>query len=285
MERSTHITNTHITAKKNTNPCSELRQTNLIRHAVIIQDTSLGPGHTPHDLSRRLGIEQFVLQRVYHLVTNSYSLMNILPVNGQEFPSLINVTIDDLSSGFEAGLFTSVDLVEAYLARIKEVNDEFKAVTEINPDALSIAAELDSKRANGVVLGPLHGIPILIKDNIATKDGMNNTAGSWALVGAQVSQDSFVARKLREGGAVILGKANMSQWAMGRSSNSSNGWSAYGGLGTGAYYPGMDPYGSSSGSGVATALGLSLAALGTEVSFSRDHHPTFPGPCSYGRVQ
>ncbi|KAM0325450.1 hypothetical protein ACHAQA_007436 [Verticillium albo-atrum] len=197
------------------------------------------------------------------LLTTSHSAL-ALTIKGQEFPSLINVTIDDLSQGLKAGLFTSVDLVEAYLARIAEVNGEFKALTEINPDALSIAAELDAQRANGAVLGPLHGIPILIKDNIATKDRMNNTAGSWALVGAEVPEDSFVAKKLREGGAVILGKANMSQWANARSSNSSNGWSAYGGQGTGAYYPDMDPFGSSSGSGVATALGLSLAALGTE---------------------
>ncbi|KAH7303438.1 amidase signature domain-containing protein [Stachybotrys elegans] len=189
-------------------------------------------------------------------------------VNGQEFPSLINVTIDELQEGLESGLFTSVDLVKTYIARISEVNDEFNAVIEINPDAVDIAGELDARRANGSTYGPMHGIPILIKDNIATNDGMNNTAGSFALLGAKVPQDSFVAQKLREAGAIILGKSNLSQWANFRSTNSSNGWSANGGQVKGAYYPNMDPSGSSSGSGVASALGLALASLGTETSGS-----------------
>lgn len=120
-------------------------------------------------------------------------------------------------------------------------------------------------RANGTTLGPLHGIPILIKDNIATADKMNNTAGSFALVGAKVPHDSTMAVKLRAAGAIILGKANLSQWANYRSSNSSSGWSAYGGQATGAYYPNEDPGGSSSGSGVAASIGLCLATLGTEV--------------------
>jgi amidase len=111
-------------------------------------------------------------------------------------------------------------------------------------------------------------MPILIKNNIATKDKMNNTAGSWALVGAKVPRDATVAAKLRKAGAIILGKTNLSQWANYRSSNSSNGWSAYGGQVYGAYYPGQDPSGSSSGSGVASSLGLSLSALGTETDGS-----------------
>ncbi|KAI9170660.1 putative amidase [Paramyrothecium foliicola] len=193
---------------------------------------------------------------------------DVVLVKGQPFPSLIDVTIDDLNGGLESGLFTSVDLVKAYLGRIEEVNDELNVVTEINPDALRIAAELDELRKSGDVKGPLHGIPILIKNNIATDDKMNNTAGSWALIGAKVPHDSFMARKLREAGAVILGKANLSQWANYRSSNSTSGWSAHGGQVYGVYYPGMDPSGSSSGSGVASALGLALGALGTETSGS-----------------
>ena len=189
-------------------------------------------------------------------------------VKGKEFPSLIDVTIDDLQGGLETGLFTSVDLVNAYIARIQEVNSTLNVVTELNPDALLIAAELDAARANGTTLGTLHGIPILIKNNIATKDKMNNTAGSWALVGATVPTDSFMAKKLREAGAIILGKTNLSQWANYRSSNSSNGWSAYGGQVYGAYYPHMDPSGSSSGSGVASSIGLALASLGTEVRYA-----------------
>jgi amidase len=186
-------------------------------------------------------------------------------VRGQSFPSLINATIDDLSAGLESGLFTSAELVSTYFARIREVNSLLNVVTEVNPDALSIADDLDSQRAKGRIIGPLHGIPVLIKDNIATGDKMNNTAGSWALVGAKVPSDSFMAKKLRAAGAIILGKANLSQWANYRSSNSSNGWSAYGGQVYGAYYPKMDPSGSSSGSGVSTSLGLSSGVLGTEV--------------------
>lgn len=138
------------------------------------------------------------------------------------------------------------------------------AVVEINPDALSIAAELDAERKKGKKRGPLHGIPILIKNNIATADKMQNTAGSYALLGATVPRDSTMAAKLRQAGAVILGKTNLNQWASFRSTNSSNGWSAYGGQTFGAYYPNQDPSGSSSGSGVASSLGLALATLGTE---------------------
>lgn len=155
--------------------------------------------------------------------------------------------------------------MNAYLARIAEVNPILHAVNEVNPDALAIAADLDAKRAAGTTLGPLHGIPILIKDNIATADKMNNTAGSFALLGAKVPRDSTLAAKLRKAGAIILGKTNLSQWANYRSSNSSNGWTAIGGQTYGAYYPNMDPSGSSSGSGVSSSIGLALAALGSEV--------------------
>ncbi|RYP88175.1 hypothetical protein DL770_004680 [Monosporascus sp. CRB-9-2] len=189
-------------------------------------------------------------------------------VKGKPFPSLIDVTIDDLQDGLRSGLFSSVDLVNAYLARIQEVNGTLHAVTEVNPDALRIARELDSMRVNGTNLGPLHGVPILIKNNIATKDKMDNSAGSWALVGAKVPVDSFMAQKLRKAGAIILGKTNLSQWANYRSSNSSNGWSAHGGQVLAPYYPNQDPSGSSSGSGVASTLGLALASLGTETSGS-----------------
>lgn len=189
-------------------------------------------------------------------------------IKGQQFPSLIEVTVEDLQDGLESGLFTSVDLVKAYEARIMEVNSTLHMVTELNPDALSIAATADALRANGTLLGPLHGIPILIKNNIATDDAMNNTAGSFSLRGSKVPADSTMAAKLRKAGAVILGKTNLSQWANYRSDNSSNGWSAYGGQTYGAYYPGQDPSGSSSGSGVSSSIGLALAALGTETSGS-----------------
>ncbi|KAH0341462.1 amidase, partial [Aureobasidium melanogenum] len=185
-----------------------------------------------------------------------------------EFPSLINVTTEELATGLEAGRFTSVNLVKAYSARIMEMNSTLRMVTELNPDALAIAAELDAMRANGTILGPLHGLPILIKNNIATADQMNNTAGSFSLLGAKVPRDSTLAAKLRKAGAIILGKTNLSQWANYRSNNSTNGWSAYGGQTEAAYYPHQDPSGSSSGSGVSSSLGLALSALGSETSGS-----------------
>lgn len=154
------------------------------------------------------------------------------------------------------------------LSQLTIVLSTLHMVTELNPDALSIAAEADALRANGTMLGPLHGIPILIKNNIATDDMMNNTAGSFSLLGSKVPRDSTVAKKLRKSGAIILGKTNLSQWANYRSDNTSNGWSAYGGQTYGAYYPGQDPSGSSSGSGVSSSIGLALAALGTETSGS-----------------
>ncbi|KAL8969291.1 MAG: hypothetical protein Q9183_002070 [Haloplaca sp. 2 TL-2023] len=186
----------------------------------------------------------------------------------QTVPLLIDVTTEQLETGLERGLFTSVDLVNAYIARIQEVNSTLNVVTEINPDALQIAAELDAERANGSTRGPLHGMPILIKGNIGTADKMSTTAGSFALLGATLPRDSAIAAKLRAAGVVLLGKTNLSQWANFRSNNSTNGWSAYGGQTFGAYFPEQDPSGSSSGSGVASSIGLALASLGTETSGS-----------------
>ena len=127
--------------------------------------------------------------------------------NGTSFPALINVTLDDLQAGLAQELFTSVDLVNVYVDRIHEANGTLSMVTEINPDAVSIAQELDQERKDGKSRGPLHGIPVLIKNNIATDDQMNNTAGSFALLGAKVPTDSTIAAKLRQAGAVILGKS------------------------------------------------------------------------------
>jgi amidase len=186
-----------------------------------------------------------------------------------QLPELLDATLAELRHGLDSGLFTSVDLTKAYIARIEEVNDDLHAVNEINPDALVIAAELDAERKNGKAgCSPLHGIPVLIKDNIATNDKMNNTAGSYALLGATVPQDSTIAAKLRKSGVIILGKANLSQWANYRSILTSNGWSSYTGQTIGGYFPGQDPSGSSSGSGVSSSLGLAWACLGSETSGS-----------------
>ncbi|OAA64024.1 glutamyl-tRNA(Gln) amidotransferase subunit A [Cordyceps fumosorosea ARSEF 2679] len=182
-----------------------------------------------------------------------------------QLPLLLDATLDELRTGLDAGRFTSMELTKAYIARIREVNEDLHAVTEINPDALDIAAELDRVRALATgPLHPLHGIPILVKNNIGTADKMNNTAGSTALLGAKLKQDSTVVSKLREAGVVILGKSNLSQWAGSRSLQASNGWSAHGGQTIGAYFPEQDPDGSSSGSAVASSIGLAWASLGTE---------------------
>lgn len=186
----------------------------------------------------------------------------------EAFPSLLDAALEDLIHGLESRMFTSRDLVQAYSARILEVNNTLNMVTELNPDAMAIAATLDAQRYNGTILGPLHGIPILIKNNIATADQMNNTSGSWSLIGAKVLQDSTVVSKLRRAGAIILGKTNLSQWAEYRSENTSYGWSAHGGQTYGAFFPEQDPWGSSSGSGVASSLGLALASIGTETNGS-----------------
>ncbi|KAK4635113.1 Putative amidase [Fulvia fulva] len=209
-----------------------------------------------------------------HLLTTLLSILvlgsarSLKCGSSNQFPDLLDAELEDLVTGLEAGLWTSVDLVNAYTARIVEVNSTLHAVTELNPDALAIAEASDAARKNGSICGPLHGIPILIKNNIATDDKMNNTAGSWGLLGATVPRDATMAAKLRKAGAVILGKTNLSQWANYRSDNSSNGWSAYGGQTYAAYYPGQDPSGSSSGSGVSSSIGLALASLGTETSGS-----------------
>lgn len=129
------------------------------------------------------------------------------PCSGTNFPALINVTLDDLRGGLSQRLFTSVDLVNTYIDRINEVNGTLSMVTEINPDAVAIAQQLDQERAHNMSRGPLHGIPVLIKNNIATDDAMNNTAGSFSLLGAKVPRDSTMAAKLRQAGAIILGKA------------------------------------------------------------------------------
>lgn len=197
----------------------------------------------------------------------SVGLVKALPRSGA-LPLLLDASLDELASGLAQGAFTSVDLVTAYISRIHEVNPQLHAVTEINPDALAIAQTLDDARQDGRILGPLHGIPVLLKNNIATADRMNTTAGSYALLGARVPEDSTVAHKLRRAGAILLGKANLAQWSDARSLNGSSGWSAHGGQTYAAYHPEQDPCGSSSGSGVATSLGLAWGSIGSETSGS-----------------
>ncbi len=203
------------------------------------------------------------------LASESSSLANV-PSAPKEF-ELEELTISELQDGMKSGRFTARSLVKKYLDRIAEVDKNGPAVNsviEINPDALSIAEALDRERKEKGVRGPLHGIPILIKDNIDTADRMMTTAGSLALVGSHPAQDAFVAKKLREAGAVILGKTNLSEWANIRSNHSSSGWSGRGGQTKNPYVLGRNPCGSSSGSGAAAAANLCAAAIGTETDGS-----------------
>jgi amidase len=184
---------------------------------------------------------------------------------------LDEITLAALQDGMKSGKFTARSLTEKYLARIEEIDKRgpgVNAVIEVNPDALAIADALDRERQAKGPRGLLHGIPVLIKDNLATHDRMQTTAGSLALVGAAPPKDSFVAKKLREAGALILGKTNLSEWANIRSSHSSSGWSARGGQTRNPYALDRNPCGSSSGSGAAVAANLCAVAIGAETDGS-----------------
>jgi amidase len=184
---------------------------------------------------------------------------------------LEEATIADLQAAMQAGTLTAESVADKYLARIEEVDKRgpgLNAVIEINPDARGIAAALDAERRVKGPRGPLHGIPILIKDNIATRDRMSTTAGSLALENSVVPAEAFIVRKLREAGAVILGKTNLSEWANFRSSRSSSGWSGRGGQTHNPYALDRNPSGSSSGSGAAASANLCAAAVGTETDGS-----------------
>ena len=179
--------------------------------------------------------------------------------------------IAELQRDMAAGKMSARSLAEAYLTRIDATDKRGPALNsliEINPDALDLAAALDKERKTKGVRGPLHGIPVVIKDNIDTADRMATTAGSLALVGSRPLQDAFLVRRLREAGAVILGKANLSEWANIRSSSSTSGWSGRGGLTKNPYALDRNPCGSSSGSAVAASANLCVAAIGTETDGS-----------------
>jgi amidase len=179
--------------------------------------------------------------------------------------------VAELQSAMTSGRFSAHTLTEKYLARIDSVDKHgpaVNAVIEVNPDALAIAKELDKERKQKHLRGPLHGIPVLIKDNIDTADRMMTTAGSLALVGSHPPKDSMVAQKLREAGAVILGKTNLSEWANIRSNQSTSGWSGRGGLTKNPYALDRNPCGSSSGSGAGVSANLCAVAIGTETDGS-----------------
>lgn len=184
---------------------------------------------------------------------------------------LDEVTVSELQASMESGERTARSITERHLRRIEEMDrrgPELRSIIETNPDALQIADELDAERRTDGPRGPLHGIPVAIKDNIDTRDRMTTTAGSLALEGSIPSRDSFIAERLREAGAIILAKANMSEWAYFRGYNASSGWSARGGQCRNPYALDRNPCGSSSGSGVAVSASLVPLAIGTETGGS-----------------
>src|SRR6266566_7427695 len=182
--------------------------------------------------------------------------------------SWIEATIPDLQALMNSGALTSVQLTTNYLNQIASLNPLLGAVIETNPDALAIAKKLDTERHSGHLRGALHGIPVLVKDNLATNDKMQTTAGSLALVGSTVPSDATVVGRLRAAGAIILGKANLSEWANFRGNAPFNGWSARGGFTRNPYLLSFDPCGSSSGSAVGSATNLCATAVGTETDGS-----------------
>ena len=185
--------------------------------------------------------------------------------------ALAETTIADLQEGLAGGAWTTRSIVEAYLDRIDRIDRDgpgLRAVLETDPDALAVADRLDRERRAGRLRGPLHGIPVLLKDNIDTADGMTTTAGSLALEGWIPPEDSGVAARLRRAGALLLGKTNLSEWANFRSTRSSSGWSGRGGQCRNPYVLDRNPCGSSSGSGAAASADLAAAAVGTETDGS-----------------
>jgi amidase len=186
--------------------------------------------------------------------------------------SLEEATVAELSAMMQKGQMTSEQITAWYLARIKAVDPQINSMIEINPDAIAIAREKDRERRNTrfLALGPsLHGIPVVIKDNIDTADKMKTTAGSLALADAPTpKQDAFIVTKLREAGAVILGKTNLSEWANFRDNDSISGWSGRGGQTRNPYILDRNPCGSSSGTGAAIAANLASVGIGTETDGS-----------------
>lgn len=184
---------------------------------------------------------------------------------------LDEIGVSELQEGMNSGKFTARSIAQKYLDRIAAIDKNgpgINSIIEINPDALSIAGSLDDERKSKGIRGPLHGIPVLIKDNIGTHDRMMTTAGSLALSGFTPTKDSGVARQLRQAGAVILGKTNLSEWANFRSDHSSSGWSGRGGQTHNPYAIDRNPCGSSSGSGAAASANLAAVTIGTETDGS-----------------
>src|SRR2546429_7759753 len=238
---------------------------------VIMNKQSPNRLDLDHIITRRKFIGTTAATSAALLTGGLASLLRAPSVFADE--SFIEATIPQLQALMASGQLTSKELVEGYLDRIQSLNPLLHSVIETNPDAISIAQRLDNERRRGHVRGPLHGIPILVKDNIATDDNMQTTAGSLALLRSHVPADAVIIQRLREAGAVILGKANLGEWANFRDDEAETyplavGWSARGGSTNNAYDLSYTSWGSSSGSANGAAANLCAAAIGTETDGS-----------------
>jgi amidase len=228
--------------------------------------------NNPNQVSRRSFIGTTAAGGAALLTGGLSSLFKTDAIAGSSF-EFVEKTIPQLQAAMAAGQLTAKDLVQGYLNRIKQLNPTLHAVIETNSNAVAIATGLDNERKSGRVRGPLHGIPLLVKDNIATKDNMQTTAGSLALYGSRVPADAPLIQKLRAAGAIILGKANLGEWANFRDDEAETyplavGWSARGGSTNNAYDLSYTSWGSSSGSAAGAAANLCAAAVGTETDGS-----------------
>jgi amidase len=224
-----------------------------------------------HHISRRSFLGATAAGSAALLTGGLAALFKDTALGGSSFP-FVEATIPQLQAAMTNGQLTSRDLVLGYLNRIRQLNPTLHAVIETNPNAVSLAVSLDNERKSGHVRGPLHGIPILVKDNVATLDNMQTTAGSLALFNSKVPADAPIIQKLRAAGAIILGKSNLGEWANFRGFDNvyplAVGWSARGGDTKNAYDLSYTSWGSSSGSGAGTAANLCAAAIGTETDGS-----------------
>jgi len=250
----------------------EISQSSSSKGDVLMRERK-GPGKASTDLGRRKLLKTALASGVAaatfpSLVTTRKSFDSFFDTPSFE---LDETTVAEIQEGLKTGKYTSRALVEKYLLRIDAIDRKgptLNSVIEVNPDALKTADDLDNERKEKGPRGPMHGIPVLIKDNIATSDKMMTTAGSLALVGAKPPVDSFLVRQLRKSGAIILGKTNLSEWANIRSSHSTSGWSGRGGLTRNPYALDRNTSGSSSGSAVAVSSNLCAVAVGTETDGS-----------------
>jgi amidase len=253
------------------NSCSTKDSPIMPRPILLQKDAKLAANRRSFLKTTLIGSAAATLTPLYPALGAAREIAPVSPAPDIKAFELDEIAVSGLQDGMKSGKFTAHSLVEKYSARIQEIDTNgpaINSVIELNPDALSIADALDQERKAKGPCGPMHGIPVLIKDNIDTADKMMTTAGSLALVGSKPTQDSWVAQKLRNAGAVILGKTNLSEWANIRSSHSTSGWSGRGGLTKNPYALDRNACGSSSGTGAGISANLCAVGIGTETDGS-----------------